>query len=277
MNRRAFLLGGIGAVAAVGLAGLEAVGPTDVLHKLGLAQSPDHHVPHTGPTPRSFVISSTAMRGDVRVALSAPEYPQGVLLCLHGRNGDYRVAFDGIHMNDVVHAAGAPIAVVGVDGGAGSYWHKRASGIDPQAMIHDELWPRIEQELGASLPRSIMGWSMGGYGALLAAENHPGMYKAVVGASPALFPSAGAASPGAFDNAEDYARNDVFEDVDNLAASVVRIDCGTHDPFLPAARLFVERLPKPNLGTFSNGFHDERYWRSVAPPQVRTIAKAFGL
>jgi S-formylglutathione hydrolase FrmB len=256
---------------------VKAVGVTDILHKVGLAESPDHHVPHNGVKPRTFRMPSAAMRGAVRVGIAAPDQPQGVLLCLHGRNGDYRSAFDSVHMNDVVAAANKPIVVVGVDGGSGSYWHKRASGIDPQVMIHEELWPRIERELAAALPRAIMGWSMGGYGALLSAENHPGMYKAVVGSSPALFPSAAASSPGAFDNPADYLRNDVFLGIASLKGSVVRIDCGTNDPFVPTARSFAARLPAPNPGGFSYGFHDEAYWRSVAPAQVATVAAAFGL
>jgi S-formylglutathione hydrolase FrmB len=144
-------------------------------------------------------------------------------------------------------------------------------------MLHDELLPRIDDLLGPGLPKAIMGWSMGGYGALLAAERHPDLYKAVVGSSPALFPSASATSPGSFDDAADYQRNDVFAHEDALAALVTRIDCGTHDPFLPTARAFADKLPKSNPGGFTAGNHDAAYWRSVAPAQVDTIAAALGL
>jgi S-formylglutathione hydrolase FrmB len=122
-----------------------------------------------------------------------------------------------------------------------------------------------------------MGWSMGGYGALLAAERHPDLYKAVVGSSPALFPSASATSPGSFDGAADYQRNDVYAHESALAPLVVRVDCGTHDPFLPAVKTFASRLPSPNPGSFTNGYHDAPYWRSVAPAQVATVAAALGL
>ncbi|MEY2469471.1 MAG: hypothetical protein QOF21_2169 [Actinomycetota bacterium] len=276
VSRRAFLAGG-GALAlgAVGI-GIERVGWTDLLHKVGLAESPDHHVPNAGASVRKFVFDSKAMRGSVRAAISAPSGARGIVICLHGRNSDYMTAFNGVHVHDVVAAAGARLAVVSVAGGADSYWHRRRSGIDPQAMLQDELLPRVDNMLGASLPRALMGWSMGGYGALLTAERHPNEYRAVVASSPALWLTPGATSPGAFDDAADYRRNDVFGGIASLGELVVRVDCGTSDPFVNAARAFASRLPKPNPGGFTNGFHDQAYWRSVAPAQIATIAAALG-
>jgi S-formylglutathione hydrolase FrmB len=263
---------------AGGAAGVGVVGWSDISHRLGLSKSPDLDVAAQGAPVRSFRMASAAMRRDVRVGISTPDDPKAVLLCLHARGTQgYRMAFDTVHVHHVVAAANKPIAVVAVDGGPSSYWHKRASGIDPQAMLHDELLPRIDIELGSGLPRAIMGWSMGGYGALLAAERHRDLYTAVVGSSPALFPSASATAPGAFDDAADYRRNDVYGNTAALAALVVRLDCGTHDPFLPAVKQFAARLPHPNPGSFTNGYHDGPYWRSVAPAQVGTIAAALGL
>ncbi|MEY2419261.1 MAG: hypothetical protein QOG90_1941 [Actinomycetota bacterium] len=262
ISRRALLVGG-GALAMLAAC---------------RSSSPDYQAPTIGAKVRSFRMSSAAMKGDVRVGISTPDDPKAVLVCLHARGSlGYRMAFDAVHVHHVVAAAKKPIVIVGVDGGPSSYWHKRASGIDPQAMLHDELLPRIDAEVGAGLPRAIMGWSMGGYGALLAAERHPDLYKAVVGSSPALFPSADATSPGSFDDAADYRRNDVFADEAALKPLVVRLDCGTHDPFLPAVKTFAARLPHPNPGSFTNGNHDAPYWRSVAPAQIATIAAALGL
>ncbi|MEY2471046.1 MAG: hypothetical protein QOK28_375 [Actinomycetota bacterium] len=278
ISRRTILLGG-GALAIGGGAAIAGAAKWDkVAHRLGWSKSSDLVVPANGAPVRRLRMTSAAMKGDVRVGISAPDEPKAVLVCLHARGSlGYRMAFDTVHVHHVVAAAKKPIVVVGVDGGPSSYWHKRASGIDPQAMLHDELLPRIDAEVGAGLPRAIMGWSMGGYGALLAAERHPDLYKAVVGSSPALFPSAGATSPGAFDDAADYRRNDVYANEAALAPLDVRIDCGTHDPFLPAAKQFAARLPHPNPGSFTNGNHDAPYWRSVAPAQIATIAASLGL
>ncbi|MDP1793453.1 MAG: alpha/beta hydrolase-fold protein [Acidimicrobiales bacterium] len=276
ISRRTLLLGAAAGVAG-GVVVERRIGSEKLLHKVGLASSPDHRATQRGPKPVTQSFVSEAMGGAVRFATSAPMNPLGVIMCLHGRNSNYRTAFDAVHLHDVVAEVGTPLVVVGVDGGASSYWHRRKSGVDPQAMLHDELWPRLDEQFGPSLPRVIMGWSMGGYGALLAAERHPDMYRAVVAASPALFRSFADSADGAFDDAADFRRHDVFAGVDSLSDTVVRIDCGTGDPFVGAARSLAELLPKANPGRFSRGFHDAAYWRSVAPAQVRTIAAALGV
>ena len=68
-----------------------------------------------------------------------------------------------------------PYAVVGVDGGV-SYWHRRKTGEDRLSMLLDELVPLCARRYhlgGGGRGRAIIGWSMGGYGALVAAETEP--------------------------------------------------------------------------------------------------------
>ena len=100
--------------------------------------------------------------------------------------------------------------MVAVDGG-GSYWHKRASGEDSGAMVLDELIPMLAAQ-GLDTSRvGFLGWSMGGYGALLlGARLGPARTAAICAVSPALWTSSGAAAPGAFDGADDYAANSVW-------------------------------------------------------------------
>ena len=207
-------------------------------------------------------------------AVATPPSPTGVVLCLHGRNGDHSAAFDKMFLHDVVADLQLPLAIVGVDGGPSSYWHRRADGRDPMTMVIDELLPAIDDAIGTSLPYAVLGWSMGGYGALLLGATHPELFRTVAAASPALWEHAHDASDGAFDSNEDFEANDVFVMRDALAASTVRVDCGTDDGFLGAAQSFAAGLPNPNLGGFSDGFHDDAYWRSIAPAQLTTIAAA---
>ena len=216
------------------------------------------------------------MRGTVRWSLSIPDRPPtGVIYCLHGKGDDHRFAFDTIRLHDVAAAQGVPVAIAAVDGGDDSYWHPRANGTDAQAMLLDEFLPLVEQRLGV-MRRALLGWSMGGYGALLAAETRPEAFRAVAAASPALWFSPGASAPGAFDNAQDFHRHDVMAGEDHLAGLVaVRVDCGQQDPFYQATRTFVSRLNRPAETSFGRGFHDAAYWRSVAPAQIATIANAF--
>ena len=274
LTRRGFLVGA-GAVTVTGAVSVAVVGPTRVLHRLGLRSSPDHAVPASGWPVKERTLASAAMKGDVRWAYAEPPVPPtGVIVCLHGRGGDRRFAFDSIHLHDVVANAGASLAVVAVDGGASSYWHPRADGTDALSMVLDELLPEIDAVLPANLPRVILGWSMGGYGALLMSERAPDKFHAVIAASPALWLQAGESASGAFDNAEDFAKYDVFADVKNLAGLAVRVDCGDGDGFAHAARVLASELPHPNLGGFGLGYHDDSYWRSIAPAQIATVVAA---
>ena len=154
-------------------------------------------------------------------------------MCLPGRGSDARWVVDTLHVVDFVAAAGLRYAVAAVDGGE-SYWHRRASGEDRMRMLFDEFLPLLERRFGLR-PRAVMGWSMGGYGALLAAERRPARFRAVAVSSAAIWPTYAqqhAAVPDAFDGAADFARNDVFAGSGRLARTAVSISCGTADPFL---------------------------------------------
>ena len=78
-------------------------------------------------------------------------------------------------------------------------------------MVLDELLPMLDsQDLDTSRV-AFLGWSMGGYGALLLGGRlGPARTAAIVAVSPALWLSSGASAPGAFDGPEDFAANNVF-------------------------------------------------------------------
>ncbi|MCU1373558.1 MAG: esterase, partial [Actinomycetia bacterium] len=239
-----------------------------VLHRLGLAQSPDHRVPPSG-----WPVSEERLPGGTPFSLSRPPDGtlDGALICLHGRGDNHRFAFDEVHVHDVVADSSAHLAVAALDGGEGSYWHGRADGSDAGAVVADELVPLLRDRLGVDR-FALLGWSMGGYGALLLGERHPDLFPVVVASSPALYPSFAAAAPGAFDDAAQFGRDDVRAHVDRLDPSKVRVDCGRQDPFAPADRAFVGLLGPKATATFPRGYHDARFWRSVAPDQVRFVA-----
>ena len=128
----------------------------------------------------------------------------GELLQGHLRFGDY--VADGIEKRGVT-----PFAVAAVQAGD-TYWHERAAGDDAMAMLFDEFIPFVRDDLGLGGPMAIMGWSMGGYGALRAAELHPQQFFGVCGVSAALWRSYDDGVGDAFDSAADYERNDVYAD-----------------------------------------------------------------
>jgi S-formylglutathione hydrolase FrmB len=274
-RRQALLAGGALVVVAVGGAiEMGARRRTSLLYRFGLEKSPDRSVPDSHTPVVSGTLKSAHMSSPVKWSISVPAGAlTGVVYCLHGWGEDHRFAFDHIYLPDFAAAGGAKLAIAAVDGGSDSYWHRRANGDDPLTMLLDEFIPLVESRVGAH-PRALLGWSMGGYGALLAAETVPSRFRAVCASSPALFTSGASTAPGAFDGAADYHRNDVFTRTARLAPLTVRVDCGTSDPFYEATREFVAQLHPAPQGTFGKGFHDDAYWRSVAPDQIATINHA---
>jgi pimeloyl-ACP methyl ester carboxylesterase len=197
----------------------------------------------------------------------------GAIVCLHGRGNNHRYAFDAIHVHDVVAALDLRLGVAAVDGGVDSYWHKRRDGSDAGTMLVDDFVPLVRERLGVDRV-SLIGWSMGGYGALLAFERHAALLTAVALGSAALWLHAVETAPGAFDGADDFTANDVWRGLDGVDPSRVRVDCGTHDPFLRADRELVRRLGPNATASFMDGYHDAPFWRSAAPAQVHFLASA---
>ncbi len=205
---------------------------------------------------------------------AAAETP--VLICLPGRNRTPQAVLrGGLRMADYVADAQArrgvtPFAVAAVQA-SDTYWHARLAGDDAMAMLFDEFIPLLRAELGLGGPLAVMGWSIGGYGALRAAELHPERFAAVSAVSAALWRSFEDGVGDAFDGAEDYARNDVYGGVRRLSGLPVRVDCGRQDPFYKANVAFAAALPEPPAGGFTPGGHDDAYWTRVAPAEIDWI------
>lgn len=190
---------------------------------------------------------------------------RGLIVALHGSGGDAASLFEGLQLGR--HVAPTGLTVVAVDGGD-SYWHARRSGTDTGRMVVEDLL-RLVARLGHSTDRiALIGWSMGGYGALLIASRlGPRRVAGVVAVSAALWQSPGDHAEGAFDSASDFARHDVFAAKERLRAIPVRLDCGRADPFIAANQAFARVLPHVEA-TFDSGAHDNQYWLPRAGPQL---------
>lgn len=234
--------------------------------------------PQAAPTMTTGSFTSTA-RGGITTnwAIARPPGQTAALrplIALHGKGSDAATVMAGgveQGLAEAVDAGLPPFAVVAVDGG-GSYWHRRASGEDAGAMVTDELLPLLaEQGLDTSRV-GFIGWSMGGYGALLLGGRlGPQRTAAICAVSPALWLTSGATAPGAFDGASDFAANSVFG-MPALDSIPIRVDCGNDDPFYSATQAFIAQLPNPPAGGFSPGGHDGSYWSSQLPAELVWIA-----
>ena len=215
---------------------------------------------------------------EVRWRLARPDHrgaataPQPLVVALHGRGGDADWPFTGVHIER--HVAPTGLAVATVDGGD-FYWHARRSGIDTGRMVAEELLPLLGSKGLAADRIGLLGWSMGGYGALLLATRlGPGRVAGVVAASAALWQSPGDSAAGAFDDRADFVRNDVFATRSELRGIPVRLDCGREDPFIVANRAFARELPDATV-TFDAGAHTEGYWTAHAGAQMSWLRARF--
>jgi pimeloyl-ACP methyl ester carboxylesterase len=203
-------------------------------------------------------------------ARTAPDLPaRAILLCLHGRGEDERFPFDTLRVHDFAQEQGLPLLVAAVDGGSHSYWHPRRSG-DPLGEVATWL-PQLQRQEGGA-PVVVMGWSMGGYGALLAAIEHPGLFAGVIASSAALWQSYRDSARGAFDDEADFAAHDVLGRIERLEGVALRIDCGEDDPFEKVNRRLLAQLPTAQ-GGLQPGFHDPRFWRASLPEQLRFVER----
>lgn len=196
------------------------------------------------------------------------------MVVLHGKGGNADAAFDlGLqdHLND------NRLSLASIDG-SNLYWHRRRSGDDPGAVVVDDLLPMLPRRNGNAGKIALLGWSMGGYGALLlASELGPERVAAVVAESAALWTAPGSSAPGAFDDREDFEAHDVFapKRLAVLSRIPVRLDCGRDDPFAAANRAFGRALPSAEL-TIDAGAHTTGYWRDHASAQLAWVRRQYG-
>lgn len=247
--------------------------------RLGL-NGPDGVVPDVEPGPtRTGTLSSAAVPGtEVGWAVTAPPGATGVLpvvVALHALGGDHSWPLDlGIdrYLADAVAGGVAPFAVATVDGGT-SYWHPHG-GEDRGALVVDDLLPMLDgfRIGGARLTTErigLIGWSMGGYGALrLGPVLGAPRVRAVVAVSPALWSDPEDARPSGFSDAAEYLEYSVLDRQADLDGIRVRVDCGRGDPFFRTAQDYVDGFDREIAGSWEAGGHDVGYWRRMLPAEL---------
>ncbi len=151
-----------------------------------------------------------------------------------------------------------PGGVVAVDG-ASTYWID-----DTLRMLLDEV-PRWLAARELREPAAAIGISMGAFGALRYARETDLRAVGVMG-------------PALFQDWADARQRDVFRDEAHWAANeplrhppttALGVWCGTEDPFVDAAREFVDRTgARADIGP---GAHDGDYFLRVLPDALRFV------
>jgi pimeloyl-ACP methyl ester carboxylesterase len=118
----------------------------------------------------------------------------------------------------------------------------------------------------------LLGWSMGGFGALLlASELGRSRVGGVVAASAALWQRGSETPAAAYDGRADFDRYSIFNRLELLRGIPVRLDCGTSDPFIAANRALARRLPTAEVH-FTAGGHDDDFWSSNVDAEMTWAA-----
>jgi S-formylglutathione hydrolase FrmB len=285
LSRRTVLAGGAASLAA--LAGLGVAADYEVNRHPSLHQRL-FGCGHTPPIPASTyrvtagTAHSAAMHGDMPwiVAVPAdhsPGQPLPIVLTLPGDGGRAETMANGVGLPGWASAAGLRLGFACPGGEGSTYYHPRRDGTNSLAWVTDEFLPMAEKRFGmggSKAARAVLGWSMGGYGALLIAQQRPELVSAVVGSSPAVFPSYSAAvtgHSGTFDSAADWARWGFWNSAGTVHDVAVRLDCGTGDPFVSTARTLLHRIPGA-VGTIADGCHDDGFWRRTATSQLHFLS-----
>ena len=269
-------------------AGIAGACALDPLWQLGLATASgepaaDQPSPPSAKTPATYYTGSfvSAARGGVEtkwaIALPPGRYarPLRTVIALHGRDMDAEgVMGMGVEagLAELAKAGYPPFAVAAVDGGNG-WWHRRATGEDSGAMVLNEFLPRLASK-GLNTARvSFIGWSMGGYGALLlGGALGARRTTAICAVAPALFTDYGLAlQEGAFDGPADWFAYSVYG-TPALSEIPIRIDCGAEDRFYHATKQFVASLRRPPSGVSFIGGHDVAAWRQKLPRELAWLA-----
>jgi poly(3-hydroxybutyrate) depolymerase len=286
-TRRTVILGSLGAATLAVIGGYAGVEEGVLPGRVRLAEltgqcDVDATPPPSGAPVEAGSFASSARKTTVGWSLALPPDTPAkdlpVVLVLHGRGDDHTTAFKDLKLQDFLAAytknGGKPFALASVDGGEHTYWHPRRGGDDPLSMLTEEFLPLLKTR-GLNTTRiGALGWSMGGYGALLIArESHRKAIKgldvaAAAAGSPALFSSYPSSARGAFDDAGDFAKFGDLSHHPDVGSTPLHVSCGKDDAFTAATKRYRGNVTPTPGGGIDKGCHTQGYWRSLAAEQI---------
>jgi S-formylglutathione hydrolase FrmB len=230
-----------------------------------------------------YKLRSPLLRRTLDEAAAVPGGPRRrrpLLLLMGGRNSDIEGLLSDPFFTELKRLGSSAPVVVFANGGDHSYFHDRRDGPWGSYVLR-EVIPDARRRFGTDGHVAIGGVSMGGFGALDLARLAPRRFCAVGGHSAATWPTAGQTAPGAFDDAEDYARHDLFAYARSGRAYrgvPLWLDNGTSDPFRASDTELAGLLRRRDHAHVSfhiwPGAHDHEYWDSHMPAYLDFYARA---
>ncbi len=225
-----------------------------------------------GARVRRFTIDSRFIHAALPVVAVVPAGSAGrrrpLLVFLHGKGQDQNSNLDGAMFAALARLGPRAPDVMFPYGGSDSYWHDRADGAWGSYVLREVIVQAVGRLHADPRRVAIAGISMGGFGALNLARLEPRRFCAVGGHSAALWVKGADSAAGAFDDAEDFSRNDVIGAAragDPYRGTAVWIDVGTQDPFRAADTRLAGELRRDGqrvqLHVWPGG-HDMSYWSS---------------
>jgi len=211
-------------------------------------------------------------------------YP--VMYMLHGGGGDREewVAYGLIDVADQQIRTGgiAPVVIV-LPQGDKDWWTNHVNdGPKWGDYVTNDLLPHIDRTyrtLRDRSARAIGGLSMGGWGALQLAFNHPNLFSVVGAHSPSLYPE-GDPTIAFLGTGDEFAQRDplsLAHTASGLENLRIWIDAGDQDPWIDRTTTLHQILHDRGIDHLWNpypGGHDWHYWEDHILDYVRFYANA---
>ncbi len=238
---------------------------------------------------------------------SSASYP--VVYLLHGYGNDYKSWFKDGNIQLLSDNLGADIVpmIYVMPDGFNSYYVNNHNGTNRYMdMLVNELVPEIDKIYRTKKDagqRAVMGYSMGGYGALILPAKNPSVFKVSVPLSMSFRTDeqyiaepqnvfngqwapvfGGSGSSGASRLTSYFTQNSPFHffDSDNLSAFSglkLYLDCGDDEESLSVTNGALHNLLRdknfPHEYRMDNGGHTWSYWYKAVPQGLKFISKAF--
>jgi putative tributyrin esterase len=261
----------------------------------GAAEAPDHPRLTQNVTLRDVTFHSGALHRDMRYRILMPLKPLQklqVVYLLHGNGGGFH---DWSNYSDVARFAESGLLLVMPEGGSSYY----TNAVDPprdrfEDYIVQDLISDVESRFPVALGRAnraVVGVSMGGFGAIKLALQHPDLFAFAGGISSALDVPRRGFSIKRLHQSRQY--NSIFGPSgsqarrDNDPFSLVRstspgsapyffLTCGEQEGLLPVNREFAALLAQRHFRYEFHtvrGAHDWNQWNAWLPTLFKSLSE----